>query len=61
MKQALQCLAADDTGAVTIDWVVLSAAILGIALLVLTPIATGADSMAQRTSDLITSQQVGQD
>lgn len=53
--------AADDTGAVTIDWVVLSAAILGIAMLVLTPIATGADSMAQQTSDLIGQQRVGQD
>ncbi|MGV8987456.1 MAG: hypothetical protein ACOH2H_14380 [Cypionkella sp.] len=36
----------DESGAVTIDWVVLTAAIVGIGLLVLIPIAYGTDNAA---------------
>lgn len=37
---------ADESGAVTVDWVVLTAAIVGIGLLVLIPIAYGANNAA---------------
>jgi hypothetical protein len=55
MTRAIRKFVGCDQGAVTVDWVVLSAAILGIGMLVLVPIAYGTDSMAQRTADLITS------
>ncbi|MBI1170467.1 hypothetical protein GC209_03610 [bacterium] len=38
--------AKDETGAVTVDWVVLTAALVGIGLLVLIPIAFGTDNAA---------------
>lgn len=50
----------DDSGAVTVDWVVLSAAILGIGLLVVMPVAYSTGSMAQFTADMISSLKVGQ-
>jgi hypothetical protein len=37
---------ADETGAITVDWVVLTAALIGIGLLVLIPIAFGTDNAA---------------
>ena len=49
----------DDSGAVTIDWVVLTAAIIGMAMLVLTPIAYQTDSVAQGTASYITSVNAG--
>ena len=38
---------------VTIDWVVLSAAIIGIGMLVLTPIALSTDSVSQSVANAI--------
>ena len=49
----------DTSGAVTVDWVVLSAAIIGLGMLVLTPIAFSADSSATKVADDIISQDVG--
>jgi Flp pilus assembly pilin Flp len=49
----------DETGAVTVDWVVLSAAIIGIGMLVLTPIAYSTDSSASKIAANIANQSVG--
>ncbi len=49
----------DETGAVTVDWVVLTGAIVGVGMLVLTPIAFTTDSSANAVADAITSQPVG--
>ena len=49
----------DDSGAVTVDWVVLSAAIIGMGMLVLTPIAYSTDSSASRVANNIVAHPVG--
>ena len=51
----------DETGAVTVDWVVLSAAVIGLGMVVLIPIAFSADSSAQGVSDYIENINVGYD
>ncbi len=56
---SLLSLAADDSGAVTVDWVVLSAAIIGLGLVVLNPIAVGTSSLANVVSDKVTDAPVG--
>jgi hypothetical protein len=53
------CFCRAEEGAVTVDWVVLSAAIIGLGMLVLTPVAFSTDSLAQDVSDLIAGQTVG--
>ena len=50
----LQCLAKflnDEEGAVTVDWVVLTAAVVGLGMLVLYPIAFSTTSSTQLISD----------
>lgn len=49
----------DETGAVTVDWVVLTGAIVGLGFIVLIPIAYSADSSATTVSDAISNQPVG--
>ena len=49
----------DESGAVTVDWVVLSAAIIGMGMLVLTPIAYSTDSSASRVANNIVAHPVG--
>ncbi|MEO6300664.1 MAG: hypothetical protein ABIV25_12745 [Paracoccaceae bacterium] len=51
MEYAFTNFCQDDCGAVTIDWVVLSAAIIGIGMLVLTPIALSTDSVSQSVAN----------
>ena len=41
---------ADDSGAITVDWVVLTAAIIGLGMLILIPIAFGTDSLSTNVS-----------
>jgi hypothetical protein len=48
-----------EDGAVTVDWVVLSAAIIGLGMVVLGPIAFSADSSADGVSRYIASRPVG--
>jgi hypothetical protein len=48
-----------EDGAVTVDWVVLTAAIVGLAILVITPVATETESMTANTSDYIDGISVG--
>lgn len=46
----------DESGAVTVDWVVLTAAIVGIAIAVLAVIRTGVESTATKINNVLTSQ-----
>ena len=50
---ALRSVVFDEDGAVTIDWVVLSAAIIGVGMVVLTPIAFQTDSASEEVADYI--------
>jgi Flp pilus assembly pilin Flp len=59
MKNIVFRFCHDETGAVTVDWVVLSAAIIGIGMLVLTPIAYTTDSSASKIAANIADQDVG--
>ena len=45
------CFVFDEEGAVTVDWVVLSAAVIGMGMLILGPIAFSADSVSQAISE----------
>lgn len=49
----------DQDGAVTVDWVVLSAAVIGLGMVVLYPIAFATDSATQGISDYIEQVPVG--
>ena len=51
----------DEDGAVTVDWVVLTAAVVGLIFAVLGPIAFSTNSAAQATADYIDSSKVGFD
>lgn len=51
----------DEDGAVTVDWVVLSAAIIGLGMIVLAPIAFTTDSVAVEVSGYIANVPVGYD
>jgi len=46
MLNYMKNFAADEPGAVTVDWVVLTAAIVGLGIAVLTSVSTGAELMA---------------
>jgi hypothetical protein len=48
-----------EDGAVTIDWVVLTAAIIGLCMIVLTPFAYSTDSLTKKIAEEIESQPVG--
>ncbi len=46
MLNYIKTFAADEDGAVTVDWVVLTAAIVGLGIAVLTSVSNGAETMA---------------
>ncbi len=48
-----------EDGAITVDWVVLSAAIIGLGMVVLIPIAFSTESSTQAIADSIETQPVG--
>jgi hypothetical protein len=48
-----------EDGAITVDWVVLSAAIIGLGMVVLIPIAYSTESSTQQIADSIENQLVG--
>lgn len=54
----IQFLVLED-GAITVDWVVLTAALVGLAMVVLTPVAYSTDSSAQDLADFIVDVPVG--
>ena len=53
IRSALRLVVLDEDGAVTVDWVVLSAAIIGVGMVVLTPIAYQTDSASEQVADYI--------
>jgi len=59
MKFAMRDFCHDERGAVTVDWVVLTAAVIGMGMLVLIPVAFSADSSAQGVTDYIDGLNVG--
>lgn len=59
MKSLLIGFIVQEEGAVTVDWVVLTAAIVGLGLLVVAPIAMGTTSMSTILTTYIGSVQVG--
>lgn len=50
---------ASEDGAVTVDWVVLSAAVIGVGMVVLLPIAYSTESSTQSIADDIRNRPVG--
>ncbi|MDD9922834.1 MAG: hypothetical protein OXQ92_11235 [Boseongicola sp.] len=48
----------DESGAVTVDWVVLTAAIVGLGIAVLTSVGEGTTSLADRVSGHLATQNV---
>ena len=46
-------------GAITVDWVVLSAAVIGLGMVVLMPVAFSTESSTQRIADDIETRAVG--
>lgn len=46
-------------GAITVDWVVLSAAVIGLGMVVLIPVAFSTESTTQKIADDIQSRSVG--
>ncbi|HSF62906.1 MAG TPA: hypothetical protein VLA78_00850 [Paracoccaceae bacterium] len=59
MSVFVKCFLADEDGAVTVDWVVLTAAIVGMGMLVLAPVAFETDSASQDVATFITDVPVG--
>ena len=57
--QAIATFWDDTSGAVTVDWVVLTAAVVGLAIMVVTPIALETESMTEKTADYIDDVPVG--
>ncbi|WP_338548878.1 hypothetical protein [Roseovarius phycicola] len=49
----------EDEGAVTVDWVVLTAAVVGLGVAGVTAVQGGVDGLAQNISTGVSSQQVG--
>jgi Flp pilus assembly pilin Flp len=49
----------DESGAVTVDWVVLTAAIVGLGLVVMTAVGGGIETLSGNISDELTSTTVG--
>ena len=49
----------EETGAITVDWVVLTAALIGICMLILVPFAFGLDNVVSRVSAFIASIRTG--
>ena len=54
----LKTFAADESGAVTVDWVVLTAAIVGLGLAVITSVRTGVQSLGTDIQTSLTSASV---
>ena len=61
MKFAFRRFCKDQSGAVTVDWVVLTAAIVGLGMIVLVPIAFSTNSLAQGVADYISNINSGYD
>jgi hypothetical protein len=53
MQKNLNAFITSEEGAVTVDWVVLTAAVIGVGMVVLIPIAFSAGSSSQGVADYI--------
>ena len=53
MLNAIKTFAADEAGAVTVDWVVLTAALVGLGLAVMGVISSGLDSLSSDINDVL--------
>ncbi|MCL4675680.1 MAG: hypothetical protein KJZ59_06580 [Pararhodobacter sp.] len=58
MKSLIKNFAADESGAVTVDWVVLTAAIVGLGLAVVTSVRTGVGTLGTSISTSLSSASV---
>jgi Flp pilus assembly pilin Flp len=54
MFNFIKTFRADEDGAVTVDWVVLTAAIVGLGIAVLTTVGEGAENLADGIGDELT-------
>ena len=59
MKRTIRRFLHEERGAVTIDWVVLTAAIIGIGMLLLGPIALGTGTLAEMVGADIAGTEIG--
>ena len=59
MNRKMKKMIKGEEGAVTVDWVVLSAAVIGLAMLVLAPIAYTTDNASTFIGDYIRNAEVG--
>ena len=59
MKAAFRIFRTAESGAVTVDWVVLTATLIGMGMLVLIPVAFGTNSATQGVSDYISNIEPG--
>ena len=60
IKRLARFIASED-GAITVDWVVLSAALIGLGMVLITPIVYSTDNRAKAVSDFVKSVKVGED
>ena len=60
MMNFIKNFRADEDGAVTVDWVVLTAAVCGLAIAAYSSIRTGSEATTANTSDFMTSLTPGQ-
>lgn len=51
--------AADESGAVTVDWVVLTAAIVGLGIAVIASVQGGVNSLANAISEAVSETEIG--
>ena len=61
MTKLLAHFIAAEDGAITVDWVVLTAALIGVGMVVITPIAYSTDNRAKDVSNFVKSVKVGKD
>ncbi len=58
MLNMIKNFAADENGAVTVDWVVLTAAIVGLGLAVMSVVSSGTESLTNKIGTQLTSQTI---
>ena len=61
MTKLLAHFITTEDGAITVDWVVLTAALIGLGMVLITPIAYSTDNRAKAVSDVVKSVKVGAD
>ncbi|MFV0491304.1 MAG: Flp family type IVb pilin [Pseudorhodobacter sp.] len=59
LKNLFKKFSKDESGAVTVDWVVLTAAIVGLGMVVMTTVGGGIRTLATQISSDVASQPVG--